>query len=80
MADRSKLRRGLRPLLIAGASGAVIASMTFAACTETTSGNLVAPEVQPDTFVSGNLVAPDVQEVDTADPPVDATETDAATD
>ena len=68
MADMRKLREKLRPLIRGVGGATVLVAGLAASCSETTtSGNLIAPDVQqvdatPDQFTSGNLLPSDVVE------------------
>jgi len=86
VADLSKLKKKVRPLLVA-ASGTTFLMVGLAGCntTPTTSGNLIAPDVveqdtqkdvvdPPMDWVSGNLLPPDISDLvipDEGPPPED---------
>jgi hypothetical protein len=61
MADLSKLRKKIKPVVVAAGGSAILVAGFIGGCsTGTISGNLIAPDVVEQDWTSGNLIVPDV--------------------
>ncbi len=66
MADLSKLRKKIKPVVVAAGGSAILVAGLIGGCSSDTvvSGNLIAPDVVEQDWTSGNLLPPDMMEFD----------------